>query len=38
VAVADITEVSGIVRNGVVEFTGPKLPEATPVTIRAAKL
>ena len=38
VAVADITEVSGIVRNGVVEFTGPKLPEGTPVTIRTAKL
>ena len=38
VAVADITEVSGIVRNGVVEFTGPKLPEGPPVTIRTAKL
>jgi ribonuclease HI len=38
VAVADISEVSGIVRNGVVEFTGPKLPEGTPVTIRTAKL
>ena len=38
VAVADIAEVSGIVRNGVVEFTGPKLPEGTPVTIRTAKL
>jgi ribonuclease HI len=38
VAVADITEVSGIVRHGVVEFTGPKLPEGTPVTIRTAKL
>jgi ribonuclease HI len=38
VPVADITEVSGLVRNGVVEFTGPKLPEGTPVTIRSAKL
>jgi len=38
VPVADITEVSGIVRNGVVEFTGPKLPEGTTVTIRVAKL
>jgi len=38
VPVADITEVSGVVRNGVVEFTGPKLPEGTPVTIRTAKL
>jgi ribonuclease HI len=38
VAVAEITEVSGVVRNGVVEFTGPNLPEGTPVTIRAAKL
>ena len=38
VSVADITEVSGIVRNGVVEFTGPKLPEGAPVTIRTAKL
>ena len=37
VAGAGITEVSGIVRNGVVEFTGPKLPEGTPVTIRTAK-
>ena len=35
---ADITEVSGTVRNGVVEFTGPKLPEGTHVTIRTAKL
>jgi len=38
VPVADIKEVSGIVRNGVVEFTGPKLPEGTTVTIRVAKL
>ena len=38
VPVAEIAEVSGIVRNGVVEFTGPKLPEGTPVTIRTAKL
>ena len=38
VPVAGITEVSGIVRNGLVEFTGPKLPEGTPVTIRTAKL
>jgi ribonuclease HI len=38
VPVADIGEVSGIVRNGVVEFTGPRLPEGTPVTIRTAKL
>jgi ribonuclease HI len=38
VPVADITEVSGVVRNGVVEFAGPKLPEGTPVTIRTAKL
>jgi ribonuclease HI len=38
VPVADITEVSGIVRNGVVEFTGPKMPDGTPVTIRRAKL
>ena len=33
-----VAEVGGIVRNGVVEFTGPKLPEGTPVTIRTAKL
>ena len=38
VAVPAVNEVSGVVRNGVVEFTGPKLPEGTPVTIRAAKL
>ena len=38
VAVPALNEVSGIVRNGVVEFAGPKLPEGTPVTIRAAKL
>jgi ribonuclease HI len=38
VAVAQIPEVSGIVRNGVVEFTGPKLPEGTAVIIRTAKL
>ena len=38
VPVAAIAEVSGIVRNGVVEFTGPELPEGTPVTIRTAKL
>jgi len=38
VPVPGITEVSGIVRNGVVEFNGPKLPEGTPVTIRTAKL
>jgi ribonuclease HI len=31
-------EVSGVVRNGVVVFLGPALPEGTPVTIRAAKL
>jgi len=31
-------EVRGVVRNGVVEFLGPRLPEGTPVTIRAAKL
>jgi len=38
VAVKELAEVSGIVRNGVIEFTGPKLPEGTPVTIRPAKL
>jgi ribonuclease HI len=38
VAVGGVDEVTGIVRNGVVEFTGPKLPEGTPVTIRTAKL
>jgi ribonuclease HI len=38
VAVAEINEVSGIVRNGVIEFIGPKLPEGMPVTIRPAKL
>jgi hypothetical protein len=38
VAVPAVNEVSGVVRNGVVEFTGPKLAEGTPVTIRAAKL
>jgi ribonuclease HI len=38
VPVGDITELSGVVRNGVVEFTGPKLPDGTPVTIRTAKL
>jgi ribonuclease HI len=31
-------EVSGIVRNGVVEFVGQPLPDGTAVTIRAAKL
>ena len=36
--VAKISEVSGIVRNGVVIFEGQPLPEGTPVTIRAAKL
>src|SRR5215469_9957393 len=30
---APADEVSGVVRNGVVEFSGPKLPEGTPVTI-----
>jgi ribonuclease HI len=38
VTVDAVNEVSGIVRNGVIEFLGPKLPEGTPVTIRAAKL
>ena len=38
VPIAGISEVSGIVRNGVVEFTGPKLPEGTPVTVRTVKL
>ena len=38
VAAATVNEVSGIVRNGVVEFLGPKLPDGTPVIIRAAKL
>jgi len=38
VAVPAANEVSGVVRNGVVEFVGPKLPEGTPVTVRAAKL
>lgn len=38
VPVVTVQEVSGIVRNGVVQFTGPELPEGTPVTIRAAKL
>ena len=38
VPVDAVSEVSGIVRNGVVEFLGPKLPEGTPVVIRAAKL
>jgi ribonuclease HI len=38
VPIAELSEVSGIVRNGVVEFVGPKLPEGTPVTIRTAKL
>ena len=38
VAVGAASEVSGIVRNGVVEFLGPKLPEGTPVIIRSAKL
>jgi ribonuclease HI len=36
--VAEISEVSGIVRNGVVVFEGQPLPEGTPVTIRVAKL
>ena len=36
--VAKISEVSGIVRNGVVIFEGQPLPAGTPVTIRAAKL
>jgi ribonuclease HI len=31
-------EVSGVVRNGVVEFLGSPLPEGTAVTIRATKL
>ena len=38
VAQEAVSEVSGIVKNGVVEFMGPKLPEGTPVTIRRAKL
>jgi ribonuclease HI len=36
--VTEISEVSGVVRNGVVVFEGQPLPEGTPVTIRAAKL
>jgi ribonuclease HI len=34
---ATIREVNGVVRNGVVEFTGTTLPEGTYVTVRAAK-
>lgn len=37
VPVAAVQELSGIVRNGVVEFVGPKLPDGTPVIVRAAK-
>ena len=33
-----VTQVSGIVKNGVVEFLGAKLPEGTAVTIRVAKV
>ena len=35
---AAVTEVNGIVKDGVVEFLGTKLPEGTPVTIRVSKL
>jgi ribonuclease HI len=37
-AVEAVTQVSGIVKNGVVEFLGVKLPEGTAVTIRVSKL
>ena len=36
--VKEVSEVSGVVRNGVVVFEGQPLPEGTPVMIRAAKL
>jgi ribonuclease HI len=36
-AVATLREVSGIVRNGVVVFLGPQLPEGTQVTVRVTK-
>ena len=37
VTVATVQEVSGVVRNGVVDFIGLKLPEGMPVIVRASK-